>query len=67
MEYELIKEIIELTNIDGSCDYKVNAYLSAGWVMLNCAKNVDFDEEIPREFLVYSLAWNKNTEPVRPY
>lgn len=61
-----IVEIIEISNYDGRADLKVNSYLKAGWNMLNCAKQVDEDSEIPHEFLVYSLAWIKDLNPVHP-
>lgn len=61
-----IVEIIEISNYDGPADLKVNAYLKTGWNVLNCVKQVDEDGEFPHEFLVYSLAWIKDSNPIYP-
>lgn len=66
MNTEQINEIVEISNYEEPADLKINAYLKAGWFILNCAKQVDDNGEFNHEYLVYSLAWSKDSSPNHP-
>ena len=59
MELQDVTEIREITGQSG-----VNAYLKAGWIILNTFTKTNDD---PRDqFLMYSLGWPKGTPAVHP-
>jgi hypothetical protein len=61
MELSNIKKIIETVSAS-----EVNKYLAAGWVVLATASMTTDSREYSGPVVKYSLAWDKDGEPVEP-
>lgn len=55
IDFASIRDVIEFTTDNGPQDKLVRAYLQMGWVLLNCARQRNENDDA--EVIVYSLGW----------
>lgn len=61
MDYEKVRMVVHSNDVN-----EVNRYLKAGWILLTVAKADTTEESSGDPFIIYSLGWAREDEPIQP-